>query len=163
MLDSGSKVNAITPAYAAKIDLRSRPTNVGAQKIDGSALANHDMALASFSLQDSQGRVGFFEEIFLLADTSMKIVLGMPFLAFNKADVEFTKLGKLIWRSYTAAEALPTTSWVKLIDKREFAKSVFDENSKTFVVHVATLEAETLIHPSRTAQIAALQWDKAPT
>ncbi len=30
------------------------------------------------------------------------------------------------------------------------------------MVHVATLEA-IIIHPSRTAQIAALQWDKAPT
>lgn len=30
------------------------------------------------------------------------------------------------------------------------------------MVHVTTLEAETSIYPARVAQIAALQWDKAP-
>ncbi len=72
---------------------------------------------------------------------------------------------------YTAAEALPTTSRVELIDKREFTKAVFDGNSETFVVHVATLELLTAlpIHPSRVLQVldnsilAVLQWDKAPT
>ena len=87
----------------------------------------------------------------------MEVVLGMPFLALSNADVEFTGLGKLTWRSYTATGALPTTSRVELINKREFAKVVLDENSKTFVVHVAILATEASIHPSRTAQIAALQ------
>ena len=43
----------MSPAYAAKLSLRSRPINVGAQKIDGSALTTHGMALTSFLLQDS--------------------------------------------------------------------------------------------------------------
>ncbi len=39
-----------------------------------------------------------------------------------------------------------------------------DENFETFVVHMSALDvAESSIHPSRVAQIAALQWDKAPT
>ncbi len=59
---------------------------------------------------------------------------------------------------------MPTISWVELIDKREFAKATLDENSETFVVHISALDvAESSIHPSRAAQIAALQWDKAPT
>ena len=37
-MDSGSKVNAMTPAYASKLGLRVYHTNVGAQKIDGSIL-----------------------------------------------------------------------------------------------------------------------------
>ncbi len=37
-----------------------------------------------------------------------------------------------------------------------------DENSETFVMYIATLEAKT-IHPFWTAQIAILQWDKTPT
>ena len=119
------------------------------------------MVLTGFLVQDKLGRVWFFEETFLLADTSMEIVLRMPFLAFNNADVEFTGLEKLTWRSYITAKALPTTNWVELIDKKEFAKAELDENSETFVVHVAMLEAETSIHLSRPAQIAALQWDKA--
>ena len=39
-----------------------------------------------------------------------------------------------------------------------------DENSETFVLHVAALEAlEPAIHPSRAPLLAALQQDKAPT
>ncbi len=39
-----------------------------------------------------------------------------------------------------------------------------DENPKTFVVHMLAIDvAELSIHSSWTAQIAVLQWDKAPT
>ncbi len=48
LIDYGSEVNAITLAYAAKLDLKVRPTNVGTQKIDGSTLATFEMVLASF-------------------------------------------------------------------------------------------------------------------
>ncbi len=61
---------------------------------------------------------------------------------------------KLTWRSYTIAEALPTTSRVELIDKREFVKAALDKNSETFVVHVSALEAtENSIYPSQAAQM----------
>ncbi len=85
----------MTPAYAAELSLTARKTSVGAQKIDGSSLETYGMASASFSLQDSLGRVQFFEETFLLADTSMEVVLGMPFLSLSNADVEFAELRKL--------------------------------------------------------------------
>ncbi len=112
------------------------------------------MVSASFSLQDSLERVRFFEKTFLLADTSMEVVLGIPILALSNANFQFGA-EKLTWRSYIAAEALPTISWVELIDKREFARVALDKNSETFVVYVSALEATT-IHPSQVAQIAAL-------
>ncbi len=63
-----------------------------------------------------------------------------------------------------AAKALPTTSQVELIDKREFAKVAIDENSEIFVMHMSALDiAELLIHPSQAAQIATLQLDKVLT
>ncbi len=121
------------------------------------------MVSASFSLQDSLRRVRFFEETFLLVNTSMEVVLGMPFLALSNTDFQFGAK-KLTWRSYTIAEALSTTSRGKLIDKREFAKAALDENLETFIMHVSALDiAESLIHPFRAAQIATLQWDKAST
>ncbi len=53
---------------------------------------------------------------------------------------------------------------MELINKREFAKVAMDENFETFVMHMSALNiAESSIHPSRAAQIAALPWDKAPT
>ena len=102
----------------------------------------------------------------------MEVVLKMPFLSLNNADVEFAELKRLIWRIYTAAEVLPIINRVKLINKREFAKAALKKNFETFVMHVATLEMPTAmsIHSSRTLQVqrlneptlAALQWDKAP-
>ncbi len=50
LIDSGSEVNAMTPAFAVKLGLGPRPTNVGAQNIDGSPLETHGMASARFSL-----------------------------------------------------------------------------------------------------------------
>ncbi len=84
----------------------------------------------------------------------MEVVLGILFLAFSNADFQFGAK-ELTCRSYTVAEALPITSWVKLIDKSEFAKAAFDENSETFVVHITTLEIPTAmpIHPSKTLEV----------
>ncbi len=136
----------MTLAYAKELGVTTRKTSVGAQKIDGSPLETYEMVSTSFLLQDSLGRVRFFEETFLLADTSIEVVLGMPFPALNNADFQFVA-EELTWRSYTAAEALPTTSRVKLIDKKEFAKAALNENSETFIVHVLALDvAEQSIH-----------------
>ena len=53
---------------------------------------------------------------------------------------------------------------MELIGKHEFAKAALDENSETFVVHVAAIEApEPAVHPSRALLLAALQQDKALT
>ena len=156
LIDSGSEVNAMTPAFAARLGLSVRPTGIGAQKIDGSALRTYGMAIAGFSIQDKSGRARFFEETFLLADTSMEVVLGMPFLSLSNADIQFDT-ESFTWRSYSAAEALPTTRQVELINKHEFAKVALDENSETFVVHVAALEAlKSAIHSSWASLLAAL-------
>ena len=152
----------MTPTYAAKLGLVIRKTDVGAQKIDGSALETYGMVIAGFSVQDRLGKVRFFEETFLLANTSMEVVLGMPFFTLSDVDIRFAEK-ELTWRSYTTVEALPTTRRVELIDKKEFAAAAMDEDSETFVVHVASIIETMSIHLAREAQIAALQADKAPT
>ena len=48
LLDSGSEVNAMSPAYAKKLGLQVRKTDVGAQKINGSTLETFGMVIASF-------------------------------------------------------------------------------------------------------------------
>ena len=96
------------------------------------------MAIATFSIQDKSGRARFLEEIFLLADTSMEVVLEMLFLALNNADIQFYP-ESFTWRSYGIAEVLPTTRRVERIDKHNFTKIALDKNSEMFVVHVAPL------------------------
>ncbi len=139
----------MTPAYAKKLGLTTRKTSIGSQRIDGLSLETYGMVATSFLFQDSLGRVRFFEETFLLADISIEVILKMLFLTLSNANFQFGT-EKLIWRSYTAAETLPTTSWVKFIDKREFAKAALDKNFETFVPHIAALENPTAmpIHPS---------------
>ncbi len=151
LINFSSKVNVMTLAYVAKLGLTTWKTSVRVQKIDGLPLETYSMASASFSLQDSWRRVWFFEETFLLADTNMEVVLGMPFLSLNNANVKFAKLEKLIWSFYTAAEALLFTSWVEFFNKKEFTKIALDRNFETFVIHAAVLEVPTAmpIHPFR--------------
>ena len=159
LLDSGSEVNAMNPAYASKLGLRAQRNNIGAQKIDSSTFETFGMVLASFQVEDKLGRLRFFQETFLLADISTGVVLGMPFLTLSNADVQFIEK-ELTWRTYSTAEALPTTKRVELINKKEFAKAALDENSETFVVHVASLNLTPGIHPDRAAQIVSLLTEK---
>lgn len=48
LINSGSKVNTITLAYAKQLGLQICQTNVGAQKIDGSFLEIFQIVIASF-------------------------------------------------------------------------------------------------------------------
>ena len=60
LLDSGSEVNAMTPAYTAHLGLKVRVTNVGTQKIDKSSPAIYSMVIAAFQIVDKLGRSWFF-------------------------------------------------------------------------------------------------------
>ena len=91
LLDSGSEVNTMTPAYATHLGFKVRVIDVGAQKIDGSLLATYGMVIAAFQVVDKLGCSWFFQETFLLANISMEMVLGMPFLTFSNADVQFAE------------------------------------------------------------------------
>ena len=91
LLDSGSEVNAMNLDYARKLGLKIRRTNIGAQKIDGSALETFGMVIADFQVEDKASRPRFFQETFLVADTKFEVILGMPFLKISNADVSFGK------------------------------------------------------------------------
>lgn len=70
----------------------------------------------------------------------MEVVLRMLFLSFCKANIQFNA-EKLTWRLYTFAKTLPTTRRVKLIDKKKFAKTAFNKNFVTFVLHAIASKA----------------------
>ena len=89
LIDSGSEVNAIHPFFVKQLGLSIRPTNVGAQKIDGTTLDTHGMVVAAFSVEDKANQIRFFEETFLVANVSSEVVLGMSFLTLSNADVDF--------------------------------------------------------------------------
>ena len=79
----------MNPTYAEKLGLKTWKTNVGAQKIDGSALETFGIVIADFQVEDKGDRPRFFQENFLVADTKFKVVLRMSFLKISNADVAF--------------------------------------------------------------------------
>ena len=166
LIDSGSEINAIHPTFAKELGFPIRPTDVGAQKINGTTLDTYEMVVAAFSVEDKANRVRFFEETFLVANVSPKVVLAMSFLTLSGADVDFSGR-ELQWKTYTIEEVLPTTKHVELVGKKEFAASALDPEHETYVVHVASLRSTPLasldVYLSRRPQISGLIAEKAPT
>ena len=89
LINLGSEVNAIHPTFVKELGFPIRPTNVRAQKIDGTMLDTYGMVVAAFLVTKKTNRVRFFEETFLVANVSPKVVFGMPFLTLSDADVDF--------------------------------------------------------------------------
>ena len=89
LFDSGSEVNAVHPAFAKELGFSIRLIDMRAQKIDGTILETYGMVVAAFLVEDKANQVRFFEEIFLVANVSPEIVLGMPFFTLSGANVDF--------------------------------------------------------------------------
>ena len=155
MIDSGSKVNAMTPAYVAKLGLRVKKTNIGTQKIDGSTLNTFEIVLDDFQRENKLDKARFFQETFLVANTTLEVIFMMFFYILSNAVIQFVEK-KLTWKSYTTAEVLLTTKRIQLIDKKEFAKVVLDKNSKIFVMYIIFLDLALRVHLNREAQITSL-------
>ena len=106
-------------------------------------------------MTDKANRVKFFEEIFLVAYASLKVIFGMSFLTLISADIDFLDWD-LCWKTYTTEEIFPITRHVELVGKKEFAAAALDLKYETFVVYVVSLNLVPEIHPNRKAQIASL-------
>ncbi len=89
LLNSKSKVNTISQAFAHQLSLKIWKTNVEAQIITSTTLKTYGIVVSTFSILDKDGKERFFEKSFLLADVKPDIVLGMPFLIMSNADVDF--------------------------------------------------------------------------
>ena len=113
------------PSFAKQLGLLIQPTYVGAQKIDGTALDTYGIVVTAFTVVDKANRVRFFEKTFLVANISPDVVLRMPFLTLNSANVDFSGQ-ELQWRTCATKKALPTTRRVELVGKKEFAAAALD-------------------------------------
>ena len=153
LINSGSKVNAMTLVYAAKLGLKVRKINIKPQKIDGSILDTFGIVLADFQVEDKLDKTRYFQETLLVVNTTLEVIFGIPFLTLSNADVQFVEK-ELTWRSYSTAKALPIIKRVELNNKKEFAKATLDKNSKTLVIYMASVNPK--IYPDRKAQIVSL-------
>ena len=115
-MDLSSEVNAMYPIYAMKLSLCATKIDIRAQKIDRSHLDTLEIVIADYSVKNKLKKVRFFQEIFLLANIDLEVVLGMLFLTFSKADIQFAEQ-ELDLRTYTTTKTLPITRKVEIIDK----------------------------------------------
>ena len=69
------EVNAIHPTFAKKLGLPIRPTDVRAQKIDGTILGTYGVVIAAVLVTDKTNRIRFYGKTFLVANVSPEIVL----------------------------------------------------------------------------------------
>ena len=83
-------INAIYPAYVKKLGLFIRPTEVGVQEIDNIILDTYEMVVIAFLVMDKANRVRFFEESFLVANVSPRIIFVMFFLTMSSVDIDFS-------------------------------------------------------------------------
>ena len=154
------------PSFAKQLGLSIRPTDVRAQKIDGTTLDTYEMVVVAFSVMDKANQVRFFEETFLVANVSPEVVFEMLFLTLSGANIDFSGW-ELRWRTYTTKKALPTTKRVKLVGKKEFAAAVLNPEHETYIVHVASFSSIPLValnvYPSQRFQISGLIAQEAPT
>ena len=127
------------------------------------------MVVAAFLVVDKANWVRFFEEIFLMANISPKIVFGMLFFIPSSADVDFSGQ-KLQLKTYTIKKTLSTTRHVKQVRKKEFAAAALDPKYETYIIHIASFSSTPLvafldstplnIYPSWRSQISGLVAEK---
>ena len=101
----------MSPAYIKKLGHKTWETNVGAQKINGSALKTFEMVIANFQIEDKGGRPKFFQETFFVIYIKFEMILEMPFLKLSNTHTLFGER-TLTWKFYVTNEILPTTKQV---------------------------------------------------
>lgn len=89
LINLKSEVNAMLPAYTKKLGLEIWKTNVSTQKIDELTLKIFRMVIASFEVEDKFEKAYFFQKTFLMANSSMEVILEMLFFSFSNADIFF--------------------------------------------------------------------------
>lgn len=155
LINSGSEINAMTLAYVAKLGFKISKSNIKVQKINSSLFKTFKIVLTSFQKKDKLGNAQFFEEMFLVAKTSIEIILCIFFLIFYNAIILFIEQ-ELIWISYIPAEASSTTQQVQINSQKEFVAVATNLNKKAFLVHMIYLYLKILIYPVCETQITFL-------
>lgn len=139
-MDSSSDVNAVNSQSVAKLNLSIPSTSMDARKFDCFVVKTCKMIIARFSIQNKFGKICVFEKSFLLAYTSIKVVLRMFFLTLNNSDIQFED-GIFTWTFCGTTKAFHKVKHVELTNNHEFAPTALDKNSDTFVLHFSVLKS----------------------
>ncbi len=88
-MNSESKVNTINQVFVLKISLKTRKTNIRAQKIDNIILETYEIIVFTFSLFNKDKSIRIFEYIVLLVNIYLDIILEIVFLMISNANINF--------------------------------------------------------------------------
>ena len=77
------------PEYALKLGLNVCFINVGVQKINSSIVKTFKIVLASFQIKNKLEKARFFQETFLFANFSIKMILEISFLILSNINMKF--------------------------------------------------------------------------
>lgn len=116
------------------------------------------MVIALFLMDNKDKKFCYFKMTFLIADISMDITFNMFFFLHN-IQINFI-YWEFRYRSYIIENGLPTTKWVKLIRKKEFAAISLDLENQIFIIHIAFIINLDLHRLFKKAQITLLKVDK---
>lgn len=114
---SNNKSGSLGPSSEAKIALKVTQLAPELVPVYNIALETNKIVIARLLLQNKLGRIWFFEETYLFANSSIKIVLKIVFFTLSNINIWFIKK-KLVWKSYMYIKALPKPSisyWQKRI------------------------------------------------
>lgn len=87
MFDLSSEVNHMISFYTDKLGFTSLISTITIQKINGLALKTNRIVLAKFLISNKLDRTWLFEKTFLLAYTSMEIILEIIFPSFSNINL----------------------------------------------------------------------------
>ena len=77
LTDSGAEVNIINRVAIRKMGLSVLNINIGLSAIHGKAVKIYGIHYIEFQQENEQGRVRYFQNIFLAADIDTRIILDM--------------------------------------------------------------------------------------
>lgn len=158
LLDSVSKINVIILVYAANLDLKIWPTNIGAQKIYNSIFEIFKMIQTSFQIHDNLKISRFYKEILLRANTNIEMIWNIHIIGFSNGNIKFRDQ-KLIQKFYIIIKVLTIIKNIEFINKKKFTKATLNKKLKTFMLYITALKAllfEIIIHFYNKVQIAIL-------
>lgn len=115
----------MTLVYIEKLGFPIQKIAVSAQKIDSKTLVTYRIVVVNFFIQDKYNNDQFFKESFLVANTNMKVLLGIPFLFPSYINVRFPKK-ELGYRKYITIKTLFNKKRVKFVNHKECAVIAVD-------------------------------------
>ena len=78
LADSDAEVNIINRVAARKMGLPMLNTNIGLSAIHGKAVKIYGMHYIEFQQENEQGRIRYFQDIFLAANIDTRMILDIP-------------------------------------------------------------------------------------